>query len=223
MPPFAYHLRGIPQKRECWASEHLRFVLEKLDEFRYCGSALSDDASGRTIRRKLHRLYGDANASELRRLRLERLLLRRHDALERWITRPRDAFVYRDDGWQREFNDLSGSFDFAARGSFAACDLDLGGRCYARDAEQLGRRRSNHACRCIESVLAEENQIEAACVQLGSQRLGNGKAIKDRCVRLEVDGAIGAHAHGFAQRLVDGIRTNREDDCLPRSLFLIEL
>src|SRR4051812_31282645 len=104
MPPFAHRCPGIPQKRECWASEHFRFVLQKLDELRHGSCALSDDTSSWTIRRKLHRRNGDSNASKLRRLRLERLLLRRHDALERWIPRPCHAFIYCNDGWQRELN-----------------------------------------------------------------------------------------------------------------------
>ena len=37
-------------------------------------------------------------------------------------------------------------------------------------------------------------------------------------VGLEVDGAIGAHAHRLAQRLLNRVRTDREDDGLARAL-----
>jgi hypothetical protein len=38
-----------------------------------------------------------------------------------------------------------------------------------------------------------------------------------------MDCAIGAHAHGFAQCLLDGVQSHREDDGLAGPLFFIEL
>src|SRR5688500_9206650 len=64
-------------------SEDLRFGLEQAHQLRHGTRALADDAARRALGRQLHLLHGHARASELGRTRVQGLLLRRHDALER--------------------------------------------------------------------------------------------------------------------------------------------
>ena len=83
-------------------------------------------------------------------LRLERLLLRRHDVLERRIARTRDAFVDRDRRRQREFDDLRRALELATRRAAAVRDVELRRRGDARNAEQLAPspcRRRRRTCR----------------------------------------------------------------------------
>ena len=65
---------------------------------------------------------------------LERLLLRRHDALERRVARARHAFVDRHHGRQRELHDLRRALELAARRAASV-----------RDVERRHRRRRTGA------------------------------------------------------------------------------
>src|SRR5207237_9815174 len=70
-------------------------------------------------------------------------------------------------------------------------------------------------------VLAKENEIEPARFQLGGERLCDGEAVEWNRVGLELDGAIRAHAHRLAQRLLHIVRPEREnDDFAGAGLFL---
>src|SRR5690606_20784827 len=80
-------LRSVPPRdsanaRTLAMSDHLGFGLEQAHELRYGSGALSDDASGRALRRQLHGLDADRGCAQLRRLLLDLLLLGSHDALE---------------------------------------------------------------------------------------------------------------------------------------------
>ena len=73
------------------------------------------------------------------------------------------------------------------------------------DAEQLGRRRADDARGRVERVLAEQHEIEATGLELGGERLRDGESIERNRVGLELHGAVGAHAHRLAQRLLHGV------------------
>src|SRR5687767_15563446 len=96
-----------------WASENLRLVLKQSDELGDRRRALSDDPAALAVRGKLRLHHLEPWRVELCRFRLERLLLRGHDSLERRIPRSRDAFVDAHHRRQRELHDLGAALELA--------------------------------------------------------------------------------------------------------------
>src|SRR5262245_14492239 len=127
------------------SSEHLGFGLQQPDELRHRGGSLADDAARRPIGRQLHLLHRHVHGAELRRLRFQRFLLRRHDALERRVARARDAFVDGQHGRQRELDHLCRALELTARRSASAGDVELGHGGDARHSEKLRGGRPDDA------------------------------------------------------------------------------
>src|SRR5690606_24050748 len=91
----------LPGSSPSFPLQNLGFFAQQTDELRHCIHALTDDAARRTIRRPAHRRQLQPALTELRRLLLERLLLSRHDSLERRITRLVLALRDREHGRER--------------------------------------------------------------------------------------------------------------------------
>ena len=72
-------------------------------------------------------------------------------------------------------------------------------------------------------MLAEQNQIVAAVLELGGERLGDGESIGGNAVDLQLHGAIGAHAHRLAQRLLDRVGPDGDDHRLAAAALFIDL
>ena len=159
---------------------------------------------------KRHALDHQRGCAQLRRLHLERLLLGRHDALERGEPRPGDAFVDREHRRQGEGDGLGGALEIAAGGAASALDLELGDRGDAGKTEQLGDHRTDGAVRGVGGHPAEEDQVVAAVLELGGQRPRDGETVERDLVGLELDRAGRSHGQRLPQDLLHSVGAQRD-------------
>ena len=102
-------------------------------------------------------------------------------------------------------------------------DVELRRRRDAGQAEQLGRRGADDAGRRVEGVLAEQDEVVAAVLQLRRERLRDRESVGGNAVGLEVHGTVGAHAHRLAQRLLHRVGTDGDDHRLAAAALLVDL
>ena len=152
-------------------------------------------------------------SAELRRPHVERLLLGRHDALERGQARARDALVDREHGRERKRDGLGGALEVAPRGAPSFAELEMGDGGDGGKVEQVRRHGSDGAAAGVGRHPAEEDQVVPAVLELGRQRGRDGEPVEGHLVRLELDRSGGAHGERLSEGLLHpvGAEADRHD------------
>src|SRR5438477_12779309 len=126
-------------------SENLCFGLEQPDQLRNCGSPFANNAPRFPFGWQLEPSHDNLWFRQLRRLHVEWLFLRCHDAFERWKSRGIETFVDGEDRGQRKLHHFLRAFQLSLRCSLSVRDFERRDGGDARESEQLGGHGSDDA------------------------------------------------------------------------------
>ena len=148
-------------------------------------------------------------------LRLERLLLRAHDRLQRRVARLVDRVADGDDGRELDEHRVVAVLGLALAAQRAVLDVDLDDLRERRHLQVVGHDRADRVALAVVGLLAEQDEVG----RLGLQRLGQRVAgavdvgAGERLVG-QVERAVGAERHGLVERAHGGLRAHRDRDDL---------
>src|SRR5437764_5145460 len=154
--------------------------------------------------------------------RLDRLLLRGHDALERRVARLVDLLADAHQRGQLRLEVRDAVLGLAGRLDRGALDGQLADIGHLRQAEQLGDDRRDGATASVRGLVARDDQVVAAGLRDGGGEDLRGRdrvrAVKHRVG--DVDRLVGAHGQRLADGVGRAIRAYRDHGDLALAGFL---
>ena len=147
--------------------------------------------------------------------RLERLLLRAHDRLQRRVARLVDRVADGDDGGQLDVDGVVAVLGLALAAQRALGDVHLDDLRQRRHLQVVGDDGADRVALAVVGLLAEQDEVGALALEhLGERVAGRGDVGAGERVVGEVDGAVGAERDGLVQRAHGGARAHRHGDDL---------
>src|SRR5579859_1762081 len=202
-------------------SQDLRLFAEQPDQLADGSRAFADDLAFLTLRRRSERDDFQLPGRGLHRLHFERLLLGRHDPLERRIARLIQSLVRREHRGHRKLHDLDTALDLALGNTLRAVDIEMRDRGDARQTQQLGREHADLMVVVVDRHATEQHQVPGRALELRGDELRGFEGVGGNCVGLQQHTAIRAHGERGADGLLRRRGTEADDHHLPASCFFL--
>ena len=147
--------------------------------------------------------------------RLERLLLRAHDRLQRRVARLVDRVADRDHGRQLDHHGVVAVLGLALAAQLAVLDVDLDHLRQRRHPQVVGHDGADRVALAVVGLLAEQDEVRALLGQRLRERVARAVDVGagERLVG-EVQRAVGAERDGLVERAHGGLRAHRDGDDL---------
>ena len=144
------------------------------------------------------------------RLRVELLLLRAHDRLQRRVARLVDRVADGDHGGQLDLDGVVAVLGLTLAAQLAVLDVHLDHLGERRHLQVVGHHGADRVALAVVRLLAQQDQVGALGLEHLRQRVAGGAHVRvGQGLVGEVHGAVGAERHGLVERAERGLRPHR--------------